>query len=357
MIYKNTFKNKKIIITGHTGFKGTWLTLWLLKLGAKVIGISKNNFINQELYKKYKNKNLKHIKLNIKNRLRLEKKIISYQPDFVFHLAAQALVKTSFEMPENTYLTNSIGTLNLLESLRKLNKKCTVILITSDKVYKNFEIKRGYTEKDILGGDDPYSASKACAEIIINSHIRSYFKNKKIKIAVGRAGNVIGGGDWSKFRLVPDCMKSWKKNKSILIRNPNSTRPWQHVLDAIGGYLKLAHNLQRNNKLHGQCFNFGPNDKSSKSVIELVREIKKNWKDINWNIDKNQQKIKESSLLKLNSKKSKKFLNWQCTLNFSETIKMVVQWYKNHKEKNEEINNFSFKQIDMYEKKIDKKIS
>ena len=161
MIYKNIFKNKKIIVTGHTGFKGSWLTLWLVKLGAKVIGISKNNFKEQELFRSYKNKNLSHLKLNIHNGKKLKKLIIRIKPDFVFHLAAQALVKISYEKPEDTYFSNSVGTLNLLESLRNLNKNCSVVLITSDKVYRNFEIKRGYSENDILGGDDPYSASKA----------------------------------------------------------------------------------------------------------------------------------------------------------------------------------------------------
>lgn len=352
MIYKNVFKNKKIIVTGHTGFKGSWLTLWLVKLGAKVTGISKNNFKEQELFRNYKNKNLSHLKLNIHNVKKLKKIIIRIKPDFVFHLAAQALVKISYEKPEDTYFSNSVGTLNLLESLRNLNKNCSVVLITSDKVYRNFEIKRGYSENDILGGDDPYSASKACAELIINSHIKSYFKNKKVKISVARAGNVIGGGDWSAFRLVPDCMKAWRKNKSISIRNPRSTRPWQHVLDALNGYLKLAFYLNKNKKFHGQCFNFGPNDKSSKTVIDLVREINKNWRNTKWKINKKSQKSKETNLLKLNSRKSKKLLNWQCVLSFSETIKIVVDWYKNHKDKKININDFSFKQIDEYEKKV-----
>ena len=216
MIYKNTFKNKKIIVTGHTGFKGSWLTLWLLKLGAKVVGISINSYIKQEVYKNYKNKNLKHLKLDITKKNDLIKNIKKEKPDFIFHLAAQALVKISYRDPSETFLTNAIGTLNILESARELKKSCNLILITSDKVYKNFEIRRGYVESDILGGDDPYSASKACAELIIKSYVNSYFtKNKLLKITVARAGNVIGGGDWSKFRLVPDCIRAWKKNKTI----------------------------------------------------------------------------------------------------------------------------------------------
>lgn len=352
MIYKNIFRNKIVIVTGHTGFKGSWLTLWLIKLGAKVIGISKNNFRQQEHFRNYKHKNLRHLKLNIQNSRKLKRLIIRTQPDFVFHLAAQALVKISYEKPEETYLSNSFGTLNLLQSLRNLNKNCVVVLITSDKVYRNFEIKRGYSENDILGGDDPYSASKACAELIINSHIKSYFKNKKVRISIARAGNVLGGGDWSEFRLVPDCIKAWSKGKTISIRNPNSTRPWQYVLDVLNGYLKLAYYLYKSKRFHGQSFNFGPNNRSSKSVIDLVQEIKKNWSDVKWTINKNKKNSQEANLLRLNSRKSKKLLNWQCALSFSETIKMVVDWYKNYKDKNVNINEFLFKQIQEYQKKF-----
>jgi CDP-glucose 4,6-dehydratase len=356
MIYKNTFKNKKIIVTGHTGFKGSWLTLWLLKLGAKVVGISINNYTKQEVYKNYKNKNLRHLKLDIAKKNELIKKIKKEKPDFIFHLAAQALVKISYRDPSETFLTNAIGTLNILESARELKKSCNLILITSDKVYKNFEIKRGYVETDILGGDDPYSASKACAELIIKSYIKSFFiKNKLIIVTVARAGNVIGGGDWSKFRLVPDCIKAWKKNKTILIRNPNSTRPWQHVLDAIHGYLTLAHYIEKKN-IHGQQFNIGPDNKiSSKKVIELVKEIQKNWNNIKWKIEKIKHKEKESNLLKLNSNKAKKILNWKPCLNFQQSIQMVVDWYKNHDTKNKKIFQISINQINKFEELLKKK--
>ena len=356
MIYKNTFKNKKIIVTGHTGFKGSWLTLWLLKLGAKVVGISINSYIKQEVYKNYKNKNLKHLKLDITKKNDLIKNIKKEKPDFIFHLAAQALVKISYRDPSETFLTNAIGTLNILESARELKKSCNLILITSDKVYKNFEIRRGYVESDILGGDDPYSASKACAELIIKSYVNSYFtKNKLLKITVARAGNVIGGGDWSKFRLVPDCIRAWKKNKTILIRNPNSTRPWQHVLDAIHGYLTLAHYIGKKN-IHGQQFNFGPNNQiSSKKVVQLVKEIKKNWNKIKWKIEKNKNKEKESSLLKLNSNKAKKTLNWKPYLNFHQSIQMVVDWYKNHDIRNKKIFQISIDQINKFEELLKKK--
>ena len=203
----------------------------------------------------------------------LKKIFKKYRPDYVFHLAAQPLVKKSYIDPVYTWSTNTIGTLNVLESLRVINKKCIAIIITSDKSYKNLEINRGYKEDDILGGKDPYSASKASAELAIQSQIASYFPLKKTKVLIGiaRAGNVIGGGDWSENRLIPDCIKSWSKNKKVLLRNPNSTRPWQHVLEATRGYLKLAQSLKKNKKLHGEAFNFGPNYTKNYKVLIVVK--------------------------------------------------------------------------------------
>ena len=246
-IYKQ-FKNKTVLVTGHTGFKGSWLTLWLVLLGAKVIGLSINFPSNPSHFNLMKlQKKINHKKIDIRN-LKLLKKIFRrYQPDYVFHLAAQSLVKKSYSEPIYTWGTNTMGTLNILESLRELKKNCVAVLITSDKSYKNVEIKRGYKENDILGGGDPYSSSKASAELAIQSYISSFFSSKKTKVLIGiaRAGNVIGGGDWSENRLVPDCAKSWSKNKKVLIRNPRSTRPWQHVLEAIWGYLLLASDLKK----------------------------------------------------------------------------------------------------------------
>ena len=258
-MFKN-FYNKKIIVTGHARFKGSWLCLWLNYLGAKVIGISKNiptkpsNFLVNNMQKDVKN-----FFCDIQNLKQTKKIIINSQPDYIFHLAAQSLVKKSFENPIETWKSNLIGTINVLESLRELKKKCIVILITSDKSYKNNEIRRGYKETDPFGGIDPYSASKGATEFAIQSYIRCFFKkqtNTKIKIAVARAGNVIGGGDWSSDRLLSDCVKHWSMNKVVTIRNKNSTRPWQHVLDALSGYLCLAKKLEKNINLHCEAFNF-----------------------------------------------------------------------------------------------------
>ena len=227
MLYQKTFKNKKILVTGHPGFKGSWLCSWLIKLEANVIGIS-DKIPSGNSHFKYQslNKKMKNFKLDIRNKKKLENLIYKEKPEFIFHLAAQALVKRSYQYPQLTFESNSFGTLNLLEALKNYKKKCTVIIITSDKVYKNQESKFVYKEDDILVGVDPYSASKASAEIIIESYIKSFFSNKKnkVSISIARAGNVIGGGDWAKDRLIPDCVRAWSKNKKVFLRNPNSTR-------------------------------------------------------------------------------------------------------------------------------------
>jgi CDP-glucose 4,6-dehydratase len=323
------FKNKTVIVTGHTGFKGSWLVAWLNLLGAKVIGISNGYSSSPSHYKLLKLKNVYNKKIDIRN-ISLVKKIFSkYQPDFVFHLAAQSIVKKSYNEPLNTWSTNTIGTINVLEALRELKKKCVAVIITSDKAYKNLEIKRGYKENDRLGGKDPYSASKAAADIAIKSYVDSFFSSKKNKIfiATARAGNVIGGGDWSVNRLVPDCIRSWSKKNKVIIINPSSTRPWQHVLEAVYGYILLSINLYKNKNLHGEAFNFGPANNHNYSVISLVKLMKSTWKNVYWKISKNKKGgYKESSLLKLNSKKANKTLKWKSVLKFKETVFLVADW-------------------------------
>tara|TARA_B100000029_G_scaffold513343_1_gene612646 strand:- start:1169 stop:2245 length:1077 start_codon:yes stop_codon:yes gene_type:complete len=351
MNYLDTFKKKKIIITGHTGFKGSWLTLCLKYLGAEVLGISKDiptkpsHFTASRVYKGIKSR-----KFNIKNFKKLKKTISQFKPDYVFHLAAQSLVNTSYKNPQDTWETNLLGTINVLESIRYLNKKVVVVIITSDKAYKNVEKKEGYKETDLLGGDDPYSASKASAEIAIQSYFNSYLKNKKnVFLGVARAGNVIGGGDWSKDRLIPDCIRAWAKKRKAIIRNPKSTRPWQHVLEAVWGYIFFAAKLNSSNRLNGQAFNFGPNTKKNFKVIELIKMMQKHWPSIKYSTPhKKTKKFHESSLLKLNCNKAKTFLKWRAVLNFEETITMTAQWYKNfYKNK---IHTTSIEQIEKYNK-------
>lgn len=355
----SNFNGKKVIITGHTGFKGSWLTIWLLHLGAKIIGISKDiptkpsNFISNELKKK-----INHQIFDIKDKKKLQKLIYIHKPDYIFHLAAQSLVKKSYVNPLLTFETNSIGTLNLLEVLKDYNSKkiCSIVIITSDKSYKNLELTRGYKEDDILGGHDPYSASKACAELIIQSYFKSFLiKKKNLRISVGRAGNVIGGGDWSENRLIPDCIRSIKNKKKLSIRFPNSTRPWQHVFEAVYGYMLLALKQKKQKKINGNVFNFGPNNKSSITVIQLVRKIKSKWNILNWRIVNVKKGEYESKLLKLNSTKALDNINWKCYLNANQTIDMVIKWYKFFLEnKNLNMYNYSINQIKEFEKIIKK---
>ena len=324
------FKKSTVIVTGHTGFKGTWLSIWLKQLGATVHGVSFDIPSNPSHFRvaNLSSQIVDH-RLDVRDSESLEALVQEIQPDFVFHLAAQALVRPSYENPLETISTNALGTASLLNALRSLEKSVVAIMITSDKAYDNFEWVWGYRETDRLGGKDPYSASKGMAELVIRSYVESFFNSSdsNIRVGIARAGNVIGGGDWSLDRIIPDCVKSWYKKKKIIIRNPKSTRPWQHVFDAIRGYLILAIKLE-NTKIHGEVFNFGPENRQNKNVINLVKEIEKNWKEARWRvIKKNNLKNKESNLLKLNSNKAKKYLNWYPILNFSDSVKFTADWY------------------------------
>tara|TARA_B100001057_G_C22755392_1_gene913522 strand:- start:249 stop:1310 length:1062 start_codon:yes stop_codon:yes gene_type:complete len=350
--FKKYYNKKKVLITGHTGFKGSWLSLWLSYVGAKVYGISNNIPSNPSNFKAIGlRKKINHNIIDIRNLEKLKKTISRIKPDFIFHLAAQSLVKKSITNPIETFSSNSIGTMNILESLKVLKNKCSVIIITSDKSYRNIEVNRGYKEDDELGGHDPYSASKGAAELIIRSYYKSYFINKKnIRIGVARAGNVIGGGDWSENRLIPDCIKAWSKGKKVIIRNPKSTRPWQHVLEIINGYLTFGYKLNTNLKLNGEVFNFGPKDSQNRDVLTLVKEMKKNWPLVSWKLKKNKYDL-ESKLLKLNSNKAEKLLQWSTKLSFSETISMTINWYKKFY-KDKDVIKESLKQIQKFEVKL-----
>jgi CDP-glucose 4,6-dehydratase len=347
------FKNKKILITGYNGFKGSWLSIWLNLLEAKVVGISlyennKNNHFN--LVKK--KLNFKSYNCDVRNKKKITNIIFKEKPDFTFHLAAQSLVYKSILDTSFNWETNVIGLLNILEALNKLDKKNIGIIITSDKCYKNLEQKKGYIETDILGGIDPYSASKASAEILFHSYYKTFIKdkNKNLRVCTARAGNVIGGGDWSKNRLIPDCMKMWLNNKKPQIRNPNSTRPWQHVLEALSGYLDLSIRLYKDQSLNGQSFNFSSNKINNVTVIQFLKQIKKKWPEINWNVKTN-NKFYESSLLQLDCSKAKKILKWSARLDLDETIEFVVDWYKNYKTNKKNILQVSIEQINHYMKK------
>jgi CDP-glucose 4,6-dehydratase len=357
MNIKKFFNKKTVIITGHTGFKGSWLTLWLYLAGAKIIGLSIDEPSKPSHFNSLNLKNkIKNIKIDVRNLSKLKKIFKKYQPDFVFHLAAQSIVKKSYINPIFTYETNAIGTLNVLESLRSLKRKCTALFITSDKTYKNFERKTGYKEDEILGGNDLYSSSKASADILINSYVKSFFfKKKNITIGVARAGNVIGGGDWSEYRLIPDCIKAWSKKKKVIIRNPSSTRPWQHVLEIIWGYILFSIKLKNNRKIHGTILNFGPNQRNNYTVLSVIKIMKQKWRNIKWKVKKEKNSFHESHLLSLNSNKSLKLLKWNTLLNLKQTIYLVIEWYKSYYFDKKNIYELSVNQIKFYEKLIKKK--
>ena len=337
-MFSNTYKKKTVIVTGHTGFKGSWLTLWLKLLGAKVIGISldppssPSNFIASNI-KDILNED---IRIDIRSYKILFKEINRIKPDFVFHLAAQALVKNSYRNPIDTFEVNSIGSANLLYSLYKIDRPVKVVMITSDKSYHNKEWIWGYRETDEIGGKDPYSASKGMAELAIRSIIDSYHinnLNSKIKVAIGRAGNVIGGGDWALDRIVPDCIKAWSKNKTVDIRNPYSTRPWQHVLEPLSGYLLLGEYLQKSAKINGEAYNFGPSINSDYNVEQLINEMKKHWENVRWKTESRIPSEHEAGLLKLNCEKAFSQLEWLPVMNFEETLELTVNWYKTYYDK------------------------
>ena len=351
------FNKKRVLITGHTGFKGSWLTLCLKDLGADILGVSNNIPTKPSHFKVSKiNKEIKSKKVDVANLKKIKKIIYKFKPDFIFHLAAQSLVKESYKSPIETWRTNLIGTLNILESLKKYKKKVTVVLITSDKSYKNIEQKKGYKENDVLSGIDPYSASKASAELAIQSYIKSFLKNNKnLSFGIARAGNVIGGGDWSNDRLIPDCIKFWKKKRSVVIRNPLSTRPWQFVLEVVYGYLSLGIFISNKKKYSGEAFNFGPKlSTKNYTVKELLKICKLYWPNIKWKIYSKNKKFKESKLLRLNSNKSQKFFAWSCVLDIKNVIFYTLEWYKFSlfKKNKKFLLNFSKSQIKQYQKYI-----
>lgn len=348
----SVFKGSRVLITGHTGFKGSWLSLWLNQLGAEVHGVSfglpsePSHFVAANLVSQIHD----HC-LDIRDGASLTNLVEKMQPDFVFHLAAQALVRSSYASPAETWRTNAMGTINVLDSLRLLKKSCVAVFITSDKCYDNVEWVWGYRETDALGGPDPYSASKGAAELAIRSYIRSFFpKDGPLRIGVGRAGNVIGGGDWGQDRIVPDCMRAWSCGETVQLRNPRATRPWQHVLEPLSGYLNLAIALKDNSRLHGEPFNFGPPAQQNHTVGELVSAMSENWDQVRWKeVSVSHDGPYESGLLKLNCDKALGQLGWQAAWDFEDTVRETALWYKHfYENSSESIADFSLHQIASY---------
>tara|TARA_B110000259_G_scaffold187801_1_gene243400 strand:+ start:1492 stop:2589 length:1098 start_codon:yes stop_codon:yes gene_type:complete len=350
--FLSEFKGKTVVITGHTGFKGVWLASWLNSLGAKVIGISLDPYTEPSHFKESKlNNYIRDLRIDVRNKAEIEKAISEAEPDYIFHLAAQALVRQSYEDPLETWEVNVLGTLNILEAIRNVSNPCAVVMITSDKCYDNVEWVWGYRETDPMGGPDPYSASKGAAELAIRSHIKSFFpqNNSKVRIASARAGNVIGGGDWSEDRIIPDCVKAWSQDDIVKLRNPHSTRPWQHVLEPLSGYLSLAVALKKDPYFHGQSFNFGPQSQQNHSVLDLVKQMSTYWDKVRWeDISVNETGPYESGLLKLNCDKALHFLNWHAVMEFQDTVKMTAEWYGAYYEKSSDIMELTNSQINKY---------
>lgn len=353
VINKTFWKGKRVLITGHSGFKGGWLALWLQDLGAIVTGFSLNPPTVPNLFSSANvAEQMDSIEGDIRDFDNLHKAIKKSKPQIVFHLAAQPLVRTSYEDPIDTYTTNVIGTLNVLESIRKTTGVKVIIIITSDKCYENKEWVWGYRENDPMGGHDPYSSSKGCAEILTASYRRSFYPPETISshglaIATARAGNVIGGGDWAKDRLIPDVMKALTNNKPVIIRNPGAIRPWQHVLDPLHGYLMLAEKSWNEGSIYADAWNFGPQSIDTQPVSWIVDRFCKLWnKSAQWHQD-DENHPHESHNLKLDCSKANKYLNWIPRWNLEKALDMTITWYKAY-EKKEDMHEYTMSQIREY---------
>jgi len=329
------YQGKKVLVTGHTGFKGSWLCEWLLLLGAQVSGYSLPPPTNPSLFDQLGlQERVDHRIGDVRDADALRSAIREIQPDVVFHLAAQSLVRQSYTEPAETYATNVLGTVHLLQALRDLDKPCAAVFITSDKCYENREWHYGYRENDTLGGYDPYSSSKACAELAIQSFRRSFFGKKSsspVVIASARAGNVIGGGDWATNRILPDCIRALSSNKAIALRSPTATRPWQHVLEPLSGYLLLAQEIypSANERSEALCgaFNFGPNIESNRNIRELVEEVLRHWPG-HWEDHSDPNAPHEAGLLHLNIDKASHYLRWRPVWSFEKAVERTVTWYR-----------------------------
>lgn len=340
-LFGGIYKEKTVLVTGHTGFKGSWLIYWLHQMGAKVVGYSLEAPTNPN-HIELLNLNIISIIGDIRDLNKLNEVFNKYKPDIVFHLAAQPLVKLSYENPIETYETNVIGTLKVFEACRKASVKA-IVNITSDKAYENKEWIWGYRENDPMGGYDPYSSSKGCADILANSYRNAYFNIREYKrthntlLASCRAGNVIGGGDWAKDRLITDIMLSVSLGRKVSIRNPKATRPWQHVLEPLSGYLHIGQKLLEEKVEFGEAWNFGPSDEGSITVEEVVQNVKKHWDKIDYEINSEPYQLHEANLLKLDCSKAHILLKWKDVWDSKTTFEKTVKWYKSYYEENQSI--------------------
>lgn len=344
-MFSNCYQGRRVLVTGHTGFKGSWLCEWLLSLGAEVSGFALEPPTAPALFDQLGlASRMQDLRGDVRDLAALRRVISEVQPEIIIHMAAQPLVRLSYEIPVETFATNAMGTVNVLEAVRGENLSCAVVVVTTDKCYENREWVHSYREEDAMGGYDPYSASKGCAELVVNAFRRSYFSAQSpVALGSARAGNVIGGGDWALDRIVPDCMRSLSRGEVIPVRNPHATRPWQHVLEPLSGYLLLGARLWENltpfekmrDSAERACFeggfNFGPALGSNRPVGQLVEEILKHWPG-RWENQWRGDAPHEASLLNLATDKAHHFLHWKPVWDFAETIERTVSWYRHEKE-------------------------
>jgi len=341
-IFNNFYKGKRVLVTGHTGFKGSWLSIWLHELGAEVIGVALNPYSERDNFvlSGIGNKIKADIRADIRVGKRMKQIFAEYQPDIVFHLAAQPLVRLSYDIPIETYQVNVMGTIHVMEAMRATKNVKVGVMITTDKCYDNCETIEGYVETDPLGGYDPYSSSKGACEIAIQSWRRSFFnpedygKKHTVSLASVRAGNVIGGGDWAKDRIIPDCIRALEEGRVINIRSPKAVRPWQHVLEPLSGYMLLAQKMWNNPTGYCEGWNFGPETEGISTVWEVATELVKNFGHGELKDASDSDAVHEANLLMLNINKAKSRLEWYPRMNMQQCIKLVVDWYKRYKTEN-----------------------
>jgi CDP-glucose 4,6-dehydratase len=332
-MFNDIYRQKKVFVTGHTGFKGSWLVLWLLNLGARVMGYSLEPPTQPNHYDLL-SLPVESILGDIQDLPRVNQSIQSFQPNIVFHLAAQSLVRRSYGDPVGTFETNVIGTVNVLEACRQTDSVRAAVIVTSDKCYENRDPISGYRETDPMGGHDPYSASKGCAELVTTSYRRSFFsvedyqKTHQTIVASVRAGNILGGGDWGEDRLVPDIVRATSRNEKVLIRNPQAIRPWQHVMEPLAGYLLLGQQLLEGKKDFSGAWNFGPEQRGHKNVLAMVKELQSYWPDIDFELKSDERNLHEADLLKLDCTKAYAELGWRPIWNDTEMLEKTVQWYR-----------------------------
>ncbi len=348
------YKGKKVFLTGHTGFKGSWLSLWLTMLGAEVFGYSLAPNTSPSMFEELDiSSQINSVYADILDRETLNKSMEAFEPDVVFHLAAQPIVRLSYFEPIMTYETNVIGTLNVLEAARKCKSVTAFVNVTTDKCYENKEINRGYTEDEPMGGHDMYSSSKGCVEIMSSSYRRS-FLTEGYAMATARAGNVIGGGDWAADRLIPDCVRFINNNNPIEIRNPIAVRPWQHVLEPLSGYLLLGKLLLEQGQKYADGFNFGPYDESVLTVAEVAKKVVEIYGKGEVKVHKKDE-LHEAGLLMLNIDKAQKILGWKPVFSASEAIKETVEWYREFYNGNPKMIEYTLRQIQSYQNRIEYK--